>query len=61
MWAGEGWKRTRRQLGFFGFIICGGLDISLHLGVPLPVYGIVGGLLGLDVINAGIDAAKKQG
>lgn len=50
MWSGEGWKQTRRFLGVSAFIAAFGLEAGFHVGLPIGIYGIIAGLLGLDVL-----------
>lgn len=50
MWQGEGWQRTRRQLGVFSFLVCLALEAIFHANIPITVYSVIGGLLGLDLL-----------
>lgn len=50
MWTGEGWKQTRRGLGVSAFVAAFALEAGLHVGLPIGIYGIIAGLLGLDVL-----------
>lgn len=62
MWSGEGWTRTRRQLGFFGFIILVTIDVAFgtNLEVPVVIYSVIGSLLGLDILLGGLDEVRKR-
>jgi len=50
VWTGEGWKRTRRLLGVSAFVAAFSLEAGFHVGLPVGIYGIIAGLLGLDVL-----------
>lgn len=50
MWSGEGWIRTRRQLGVASFLGLFVAEIGFHVGVPIGLYGLIASLLGLDVL-----------
>jgi hypothetical protein len=50
VWQGEGWKRTQRQLGVAGLIVLSVAQLGFHAEVPIGLYSIIGGLLGLDVL-----------
>lgn len=54
MWSGEGWKKTRRMLGVVAFCAAFGLEAGFHVGLPIGIYGLITGLLGLDVIAEGL-------
>lgn len=60
MWTGDGWKKTRRVLGVAGFLASFGLEAGFHVGLPIGVYGIIAGLLGLDIL-AGALADLRPG
>lgn len=51
MWTGDGWKKTRRVLGVGAFVGSFALEATLHVGLPIGIYGIIGGLLGLDILS----------
>lgn len=59
MWQGEGWTRTQRVLGLVGFIVAAVADSALPLQVPVVVYTILGGLLGLDVLIEVLDKLRR--
>jgi hypothetical protein len=50
VWEGDGWKRTQRQLGAFFLLLLGGAEVFLDADIPIGMYSIVGGLLGLDIL-----------
>lgn len=50
MWTGDGWIRTRRQLGVAGFIGLFVAEVGFHIDVPIGLYGLIASLLGLDVL-----------
>lgn len=50
MWTGDGWIRTRRQLGVLGFVGLFVSEVGFHIGVPIGLYGLIASLLGLDVL-----------
>jgi hypothetical protein len=50
VWTGDGWKRTRRLLGVSTFVAAFALEAGFHVGLPVGIYGIIAGLLGLDVL-----------
>ena len=54
MWSGDGWKRTRRILGVVAFAVAFVLESSFHVGLPIGIYGIIAGLLGLDIITGAL-------
>ena len=56
MWTGEGWKKTRRMLGVAAFCAAFGLEAAFHVGLPIGIYGLITGLLGLDVISEGLNS-----
>lgn len=60
MWTGEGWKRTRRILGVSSFLAAFALEAGLHVNLPIGIYGIIGGLLGLDILS-GVLADMRPG
>ena len=47
MWIGDGWIKTRRQLGVAGAALLLTADIVFHAGVPIASYGLIASLLGL--------------
>jgi hypothetical protein len=47
VWTGDGWTRTRRQLGASGFIALFVAPIAFHIDLPIGLYGVVAALLGL--------------
>lgn len=59
MWEGQGWQRTRRQAGLFTFFIVVTLEAAFHVGLPIPVYTLIGGLLGLDLIQEAFGALRS--
>lgn len=50
MWQGEGWVRTRRQLGASMLVAAFVLEAWAHVGLPIALYGVIAGLLGLDIL-----------
>lgn len=63
MWTGDGWKRTRRLLGVTAFVTAFGLEAGFHVGLPIGIYGIIAGLLGLDWLAdalAGLRVGGRQ-
>lgn len=61
MWVGDGWKRTRRLLGVLGFVAAFGLEAGLHVGLPIGIYGILAGLLGLDIVVNALAELRGSG
>lgn len=61
MWIGDGWKRTRRLLGVTGFVVAFGLEARFHVGLPIGIYGIIGGLLGLDYLAEALASFRVNG
>lgn len=61
MWTGDGWKRTRRILGLTGFLVAFGLEAGFHVGLPIGIYGIIGGLLGLDIVASALGDLRPGG
>jgi hypothetical protein len=59
VWLGDGWKRTRRLLGVLGFIAAFGLEAGFHVGLPIGIYGIVAGLLGLDIVVNALEELRN--
>lgn len=59
MWEGAGWKRTQRQLGvlFLGAAFLA--EVFLDAEIPIGVYSIVGGLLGLDILVEALNGLRK--
>lgn len=58
-WSGEGWGRTQRQLGVGGLILCFVLA-GLHVEVPIGIYSMIGGLLGLDILVEALDRVRGK-
>lgn len=50
MWLGEGWQKTRRQLGVVLIIAAFAVESGLHANLPIALYGAITGLLGLDIL-----------
>ena len=61
MWTGEGWIRTRRQLGVLSFVILLVAEVGYHVGVPIGLYGMIAGLLGLDVLVDALSGLRVGG
>lgn len=61
MWSGDGWKRTRRVLGVAAFLSSFILEATLHVNLPLGIYGIIGGLLGLDILTGALNDWRPNG
>jgi hypothetical protein len=61
MWTGDGWIRTRRQLGVAGLISLFVAEIGFHVGVPIGLYGLVASLLGLDVLVDALSSLRVGG
>ena len=61
MWQGEGWIRTRRQLGVLSFVSLFVVEVGFHIGVPIGVYGIISGLLGLDILAEALAGIRVGG
>ena len=61
MWTGDGWQRTQRQLGVFGLLTAFVVEVGFGANVPIAIYSIIGGLLGLDVIVEALDRIKPKG
>jgi hypothetical protein len=59
VWQGEGWARTQRILGVAGLIALFGAEVGLNADIPIGLYSIVGGLLGLDLLVEALDKLKK--
>jgi uncharacterized oligopeptide transporter (OPT) family protein len=55
MWSDDGWKKTRRMLGVSTFLGAFALEAGFHVGLPIGVYGIIGGLLGLDILTGALN------
>jgi len=55
VWSGDGWKKTRRILGVAAFLSSFILEATLHVNLPLGIYGIIGGLLGLDILTGALN------
>ena len=52
------WKWARRTLGAFGFLFLLGIEsFSSAAEIPIAMYGLVAGLLGLDFI---LEAKRKM-
>lgn len=61
MWLGEGWTKTRRIAGLIGLFAFGALDSSLtSFNVPVALYTLIGGLLGLDVLSEALDRVRPK-
>lgn len=61
MWTGEGWVRTRRQLGVAGLVVLFVAELGFHVGIPIGLYGLVSGLLGLDVLVEALAGLRVGG
>ncbi len=61
MWTGDGWTRTRRQLGVLGLSVLFVAEIGFQIGVPIGLYGMVAGLLGLDVLAGALSGIRVGG
>lgn len=61
MWTGDGWIRTRRQLGVFLLLVLAALDAGYGVQVFVGIYGIVASLLGLDVIAEALAKTRPGG
>lgn len=59
MWTGDGWKRTQRQLGVIGLAACFAAEVGLQTNVPIGIYTIIGGLLGLDVLAEALGRLRR--
>lgn len=60
MWSGEGWKRTQRQLGVLGLVVLFVAQLGFHAEIPIGLYTLVAGLLGLDVLIEGLAGIGKR-
>lgn len=54
MWEGRGWQRTQRQIGVAGLVALFVAEVGLNASVPIGLYSIIGGLLGLDLLLEGL-------
>lgn len=61
MWTGEGWTRTRRQLGVIGLTVLFIAELGFHIGVPIGLYGMVAGLLGLGELVEALGSFRVGG
>lgn len=61
MWSGDGWKRTRRALGVSAFVAAFALEAGFHVGLPIGIYGIIAGLLGLDILSDALGQIRVNG
>jgi len=61
VWSGDGWKQTRRALGVLTFVAAFGLEAGFHVGLPIGIYGIIAGLLGLDVLGDALGSLRVGG
>lgn len=59
MWTGEGWTRTQRVLGVVGFVVAATADSATNITVPVAVYTVLGGLLGLDVLLEALEKMRR--
>ena len=59
MWEGAGWKRTQRQLGILFLTAAFLAEVFLDAEIPIGVYSIVGGLLGLDILVEALSGLRK--
>ena len=60
MWTGEGWTRTQRKLGVAGLVVSYVLEaVFPAVNVPIAIYSILGGLLGLDILVDALERLKK--
>ncbi len=50
MWTGDGWIRTRRQLGVLGFVGLFVAEVGFGVTVYIGLYGLIASLLGLDLL-----------
>lgn len=55
MWEGKGWKRLRRILGVTAFVAAFALEAGFHVSLPIGIYAIIGGLLGLDILAGALN------
>lgn len=55
MWSGEGWTRTQRIIGVCGLVALFVCEAALDADIPIGLYSIVGGLLGLDLLIEALD------
>jgi len=46
----QDWKTTRRILGVAGFVYLLAVEGLTDVQLPLPLYGVIAGLLGLDYV-----------
>ena len=61
MWQGDGWIRTRRQLGVAGVALLFILDGVFKVGVPVGLYGLVLSLLGLGELSDALSNLRVGG
>ena len=59
MWEGTGWKRTQRQLGILFLGLAFLAEVFLDAEIPVGIYSIVGGLLGLDILVEALSGLRK--
>lgn len=60
MWEGHGWRRTRRQLGFFAFLLALAAEAIWQVGFPIGIYSLIAALLGLDLLDEAFQRLKAQ-
>lgn len=61
MWTGDGWVKTRRIAGLIGMFGFAALDSALTaFNVPVAVYTLIGGLLGLDVLGDALEKVRPK-
>lgn len=58
MWEGDGWKRTQRQLGVIGLVVLFVVELAFRVDVPIGLYSLVAGLLGLDILLEALGKVK---
>lgn len=61
MWEGDGWKRTQRQLGVFCLALLFVGEFVFDAEIPIGLYSIVGGLLGLDILVEALGKLRGDG
>jgi len=48
-------------LGVAAFLSSFILEATLHVNLPLGIYGIIGGLLGLDILTGALNDWRPNG
>lgn len=61
MWTGDGWVRTRRQLGVAGLVVLFVAQLVFHVDVPIGLTGLVASLLGLDLLADALTGLRVGG